>query len=75
MFRGERLYLEFRTKEDENLGKHFGDHYRRFIDAEKFSDALKNRYNFELDYFIVGRGMAKFKEEDPYVSRIIARKC
>lgn len=72
---GENLYLEFRTKEDESLGKHFGDHYRRFIDATEFGNSLVNKYKFELDYFIVGRGMAKFKEEDPYVSRIIARKC
>lgn len=74
MARGEALYLEFRSREDEQLSKHFGKHYRRFIDAQEFRDSLVDKYDFEIDYFIVGRGMAKFKEEDPYVSRIIARK-
>lgn len=71
---GELVYLEFRSKEDEALEKHYGNHYRRFINAEKFRDGLKADFDFDVQYFIVGRGMAKFREEDPYVCRVIARK-
>jgi len=70
---GEKIYFEFRSKEDENLDKHFGNHYRRYIDTMQFKDKLK-RAGFELEYQVVGQGMAKYKEEDPFVARFIARK-
>lgn len=70
---GESIYFEFRSKEDADLEKHYGGHYRRYVDTDSFKKSLV-MLGFEIDYSITGRGMAKFKEEDPYVSRIIAKK-
>lgn len=71
--KGERIYFEFRSQEDENLDKHFGNHYRRYVDTELFKERLING-GFEVNYEIIGQGMAKYKEEDPYVARFIATK-
>jgi len=70
---GERIYFEFRSQEDESLDKHFGNHYRRYVDTETFKTRLLGA-GFEVDYEIIGQGMAKYKEEDPYVARFIANK-
>jgi hypothetical protein len=70
----ELVYFEFRSKEDEDLEKHFGGHFRRYIDTEDFKRTLSEEYGFSIDYSITGQGIAKYKEEDPIVSRVIARK-
>ncbi|TDR23232.1 class I SAM-dependent methyltransferase [Marinicella litoralis] len=70
---GEKVYFEFRSKEDENLDKHFGNHYRRYVDTAVFKQRL-DAAGFELEYEVIGQGMAKYKEEDPFVARFIARK-
>lgn len=74
MLPDERLYLEFRSKEDAKLSKHYGNHFRRYIDTDLFQKKLTQNHPFSVDYTITGQGMAKFKQEDPVVSRIIARK-
>jgi tellurite methyltransferase len=74
MLPGESIYFEFRSKEDAELKKYYGGHYRRYIDTEKFKQLLSTEFGFDITYSITGRGMAKYKEEDPFVSRIIARK-
>jgi len=71
---GERIYFEFRSKEDEALEKTFGNHYRRFVDTPKFIEKLTQEHGFSLTYELTGRGMAKYKAEDPYVSRLIFQK-
>jgi len=71
---GEIIYFEFRSKEDADLDKTFGGHYRRFVDTEAFVDAQVNKHGFELKYERTGRGMAKYKSEDPFVSRLIFEK-
>lgn len=68
------LALEFHTKEDAEIDKIFGDHYRRYIDAEKFLEQLEKEYHFEINYYIKSRGLSVFKSEDPYLARIIAIK-
>ena len=70
----ELIYFEFRSKEDSKLNKYYGGHFRRFIETDKFVRFLSEKLGFIIDYTITGRGMAKFKEEDPFVSRVIARK-
>jgi len=70
---GELIYFEFRSKEDENLDKHFGGHYRRYVDTDVFMHRLRN-LGFKINYQLIGQGMAKYKEEDPFVIRIIAQK-
>ena len=67
-------YFEFRCKEDANLEKHYGGHFRRYVDTQAFEQALRDTVNLTLEYSITGQGMARFKEEDPFVSRIIAKK-
>jgi len=70
----EIVYFEFRSKEDSELKKHYGGHFRRYIDTDNFKRILTDEFGFIIDYSITGRGMAKFKEEDPFVSRVIAKK-
>lgn len=70
----ETVYFEFRSKEDAELKKIYGGHFRRYIDTAAFTAALTDDHGFAVDYAITGRGMAKYKEEDPFVSRVIARK-
>jgi len=70
----ELVYFEFRSKEDSELIKHYVGHFRRYIDTDSFSQQLVQELGFEIEYSITGKGMAKFKEEDPFVSRVIARK-
>jgi SAM-dependent methyltransferase len=70
----DRIYFEFRSKEDENKDKIYGKHYRRFIDSDSFIRNLEDNYNFIVEYSITGQGMAKYKSEDPFITRIIAKK-
>lgn len=71
--KGEMIYFEFRSSEDAELDKLFGNHFRRYVDLETFHKRLKSR-GFEILYSLIGQGMAKYKEEDPFVARIIAQK-
>jgi len=71
---GDRLFMEFRCSMDEALPKFYGkDHYRRYVhtpDLVEFLDCL----GFKVEYEHTGQGMAKYKNEDPFVSRIIAER-
>lgn len=77
MNQSEYLYLEFRSTEDMETEKYFGNdnHFRRYIDSDKFVSNLKTKYGFDVIYSITGQGMARYKKEDPFVSRIIAVKA
>jgi hypothetical protein len=70
----ECVYFEFRSKEDSELIKHYGGHFRRYVNTDSFIQQLVQKFGFEIEYSITGKGMAKFKEEDAFVSRVIARK-
>ncbi len=71
-----KVYVEARTVNDtlKMSGKKISEtesifgHYRRFIEP---SVLIKNAESneFSLTYKIIGRGMAKFREEDPEVAR------
>lgn len=71
---GEMIYFEFRSKEDAVLEKTFGGHYRRFVDTDAFIASQTSQHEFELKYGLTGRGMAKYKAEDPFVSRLVFEK-
>ncbi len=71
---GDSLYLEFRCSEDAATEKIFGDHYRRYVDTDNLLRELSGSYGFAIEYSLTGQGMAKYRDEDPFVSRIIARK-
>jgi len=74
MAAGDSLYLEFRSSEDAGMKKIFGNHYRRYIDTDNLMSELNDRYNFATEYCLTGQGMAKYRDEDPFVSRVIAKK-
>lgn len=65
-------YFEFRNDKDRDTQKVFGNHYRRYQSTTHFMELLA-RYGFQLTYSVEGRGYAKYFDEDPYVSRVIAR--
>ncbi|KNX76809.1 hypothetical protein DA83_05375 [Pseudomonas sp. 250J] len=70
---GSLLYFEYRTKEDEQVQKKFGQHYRRYIDHEALICKLR-ALGFSLDYQVQGRGFAKYRDEDALVGRCVAVK-
>lgn len=74
------IFIETRTIKDDlyNKGTKIGthefitSHYRRFINPPELKEKLKK--NFKIIYFYQGKNLAKFKNENPYVLRIIAKK-
>ena len=69
-----RCYFEFRTERDAQGDKRFGQHYRRFINIDRFVEKAINRGSFECFYQVEGQGMAKYFEEDPFVGRVFLRR-
>ena len=62
--------VEFRTKEDEKNFKVFPDHFRRFLDPSSVvADA--NLRGFKVFSLQQGYGLAKYRNEDPHVARIV----
>lgn len=53
--------------------ENFTTHYRRYMDLEKFTDKLESG-NFRIEYSIEDNNLAVYKDDNPYVIRIIARK-
>lgn len=71
---GDEIHSEYRSAEDESLPKvHGKGHYRRYIQTPVLLKKLE-ALGFEVIYDVTGRGMAKYKNEDPFVSRFIVRK-
>lgn len=74
------IFIETRTIKDElygvgkKIGRHefISSHYRRFIDTNEIKKKLKKK--FIIKYFKEGRNFAKFKNENPWILRIIAKK-
>ena len=75
------FFLEARSLKDpmfesgENLSdtENFTDHYRRYLDLDNMVKKLKSR-NFEIVYMIEDKNLAVYKDDNPYVIRIIAKK-
>ena len=65
------LALEFRTEKDASQKKLSKPHYRRFL---KTSDVICQlaRFGLATTYFTEGFGLAKHKQEDPHIARLIA---
>ena len=74
MNNNERVFFEFRSKEDARRAKHYPNHFRRYLDSTAFEQKLEDKWGFSLEYSITGVGMAKYREEDPIVTRIFAKK-
>ena len=71
---GDVLLAEFRTVEDKQAPKTHGKHYRRFLDAARLRDELRERFRFDADYFVEGRGLSPYGDEDPVLCRVVARR-
>jgi hypothetical protein len=66
---------EFRTDKDESKKKVYGNHYRRYQDGYAFGRALRERYGFAVEHEEEGTGLAPYKDEDPVLYRVIAKKA
>lgn len=65
--------LEARSSKDEKLDKVFGtSHFRRYLDFNKTIAKIESK-GFEIIESLESQGLAKYKQEDPYVLRIVAR--
>ena len=62
-------------KQGKNLSEteNFTTHYRRYMDLNKIINKLEAR-NFEIIYKIEDNNLAVYKDDNPYVIRIIAKK-
>ena len=75
------FYSESRSVKEELFGKgtcvgknsYFTDHYRRFMDSDLFTKKLL-KAGFTMDYMVESKGLAMYKDEDPVIVRIFARK-
>jgi cyclopropane fatty-acyl-phospholipid synthase-like methyltransferase len=78
---GGKIYAEFRTDHDERMKK--GDvlgetersdgHYRRFINCQELVKRI-SAAGLYLEYLVEGAGMARYRQEDPVVGRLISLK-
>lgn len=79
---GGDFFIEVRSINDEIFGKGkkvgenayiYQGHYRRFIKKEELENRLKE-VGFDITYSEEKRGFAPYKESNPYIIRIVARK-
>jgi len=69
------VYLEFRNINDKDRCKETSDHYRRYLDNNIFYKTA-TLHGFDVEYFVEGMGLAKFKTDDAYVSRFkLSKQC
>ena len=67
-------FFEFRTDQDQHTYKRIAGHYRRFVKLDQFvAKAVRSRA-FECIYRVEGQGMAKYRDEDPFVARVYLRR-
>ena len=69
---GAHLCIECRTSRDLGGSKVTPDHYRRFIVPAQLHARL-GRLGLEVVYAAEGYGMAKYKDDDAHVLRVICR--
>ena len=53
--------------------ENFTTHYRRYMDLDKIIEKLESR-GFEILFKIEDNDLAVYKDDNPYVIRIIAKK-
>ncbi|NPC95901.1 class I SAM-dependent methyltransferase [Nocardioides sp. zg-DK7169] len=71
--RGGRLFLEFRTPEDRERPHVYGEHHRTYLEPADVVAEIEAAGGTVV-HLVSGRpGMAKMREEDPAVCRIVAR--
>ena len=71
---GDLFAAEFRTDQDATRAKAHGKHYRRFQNAAEFRTSLVERFGFEVLDEQEGTGLSPYRDEDPVLYRVIARR-
>ena len=71
---GDMLAAEFRTLEDKDAPKVHTAHYRRYQDGPAFGELLRERYDYEVVHEEEGRGLSPYRDEDPHLYRVVARR-
>lgn len=69
----EYIFIEARTVDDKFNPKIFDKHDRNFVDVAQLVKDLKDNH-FQIIKLEEGTGFSKFKGEDPYLVRVIAKK-
>lgn len=67
---GGRLAVEFRTPRDRFQEKTTPDHYRRYVEPASFISEAR-AFDLRPQYFVEGFGLAKYKNDDAFVARIV----
>ncbi|MEE1131340.1 MAG: class I SAM-dependent methyltransferase [Caryophanon sp.] len=67
------IMSEFRTKEDEMLHKIYNDHFRRYVDTNELLNRVL-RFNWSVEFLMKERGLSIYKDEDPFLARLILSK-
>src|SRR3990167_6013213 len=67
------LFIEARTIDDKFRPKIFKKHERNFVNVAQLVKDLKDN-NFQIILLREGAGMSKYKNEDPYLVRVVAKK-
>jgi len=78
---GGRFIVEARSIQDDLYGQgqdlgndaFITDHYRRFMRIDKFIKKLTDR-GFVIIHSIESRGLARYKDDDPFIIRVVAEK-
>lgn len=68
------IAIEFRSHLDQSTPKITQAHYRRYINPDLLISNVLNEYPASLEYLASGLGMAKYKQDDAHVARIVFRK-
>jgi cyclopropane fatty-acyl-phospholipid synthase-like methyltransferase len=72
--KGGLFLLEARSLNDDKLEKNFGiDHFRRYLDYDETIDKIE-KLNFKVLEKVESQGLSPYKDEDPFLMRIIAEK-
>jgi hypothetical protein len=71
---GDTLYMEFRCSLDAKLDHLFKGHFRRYVETANLVAMLETELGWKVTYERTGQGMAKYKNEDPFVSRLICTR-
>jgi len=67
------IFIEARTTEDKLKPKVFNNHERNFVDVPQLVKDLKEN-GFRIVKLEEGTGFSKFKGEDPFLVRVIAKR-
>lgn len=68
---GGAMAVEYRTLEDQLGVRETGAHFRRYVDPAQFAARLEQN-GLNLKWSATGRGMAKYRNDDAHVARMIA---